>query len=179
MSQFENLPWQPSSPALESEEVLDVFDTHWIKYLWPLFVAFLGTAIGILVLQMAGFGVINSTIALKVVFIAGFLLLGFTIHWTFHSIMSASMEDVVITNHRFIYLESSLWSLDEVHEVSLLQVKEVDSKKSGIIQNIFRFGSISFNAGGKDATRKEFPRIPHPDRKARIITNILRTAPQP
>lgn len=83
------------------------------------------------------------------------------------------MEDVIITNHRFIYLESNLWSMDEMQEISLREIKGVEAKKHGLLQNIFRYGRISFDTGGTDMNARTFNLIPHPDRKARLITSLL------
>jgi hypothetical protein len=89
-------------------------------------------------------------------------------------VLSESMEDVIITNRRFIYLESNLWSMDEMQEISLGEIKGVEAQRRGLLQNIFRYGRMSFDTGGTDMNARTFNLIPHPDRKARLITNLLR-----
>lgn len=175
MDSFTSLPWkQAIAERFENEEVLTVFDTHWIKYCVPIIVWIALMVCSVLLLISAGGGVFTGTLLQKVLFASGFLLGTVSIHWFFHRVMSVSMEDIVITKQRFIYLESSLWSLEESHEINLSQVKAVDSKKRGVLQNVLRYGSVSFDTGGSDMNRRIFDRIPHPDRKVRLMTDVIR-----
>lgn len=158
------------------EYVVDAFDTHWIKFVRIFFILTILSILAISLHIAAGTNVLfTAALWPKILLLVSLAVSLFIIHWFFHRLMSCSLEDIIITNKRFIYLEARLWSRDEMHEISLNQIKAVESQKSGFIENIFRYGHISFDTGGSDMTARTFYRIPHPDRKAKIITDLLRT----
>lgn len=181
MNDLSTLPWHKQPPAtittIAGERVVDTFNTHWIKYVPIVSVFTLIITVAMLLSISSGMNVLDTNELMpKVVFLIGNISALLVMHWFFHRAMSQSLEDIIITNRRFIYLEAHLWAKDEMHEISLNQIKAVESQKRGLIENIFRFGHLSFDTGGSDMSTRTFFRIPHPDRKAKIITDLLRVA---
>lgn len=181
MNDLNTLPWHKEPPlavsTLVGERVVDTFNTHWVKYMPIMSVFVLIISVAMLLTISSGTNVLRTNQLMpKVVFLVGNTSALLVMHWFFHRAMSQSLEGIIITNRRFIYLEAHLWAKEEMHEISLNQIKAVESQKRGLTENIFRFGHLSFDTGGSDMSTRTFFRIPHPDRKAKIITDLLRTA---
>lgn len=108
-------------------------------------------------------------------FLLALVLLTLVHHWFFHRVLSDGMDDVIITNKRIIFLDSSLWLRDDMHEIALGQIRAVEARKRNILQNTLRYGSLWFDTGGSSmGGGKVIPLVPHPHRKAKEILELLK-----
>ena len=157
----------------EGERLIDAFSTHWIKYLAPTLILVLLAGTSILLFYLAGLSAHHSEALSHSSFISALLLLLIVHHWFFHKIMSEAMVDILITNMRFIYMKDCLLFCEDMHELSLERVRAVEAREHGVLQNIFRYGSLWFDTGGSDIGTRLIPLIPHPHRKAKEIMQLL------
>lgn len=176
MISLQSLPWRTFSSSLhiESDEELNVaFDTHWIKYIVPSLIAFIFALMTIGILYSSLF-IVTGPFA-SVLFTFGSCLFLLNVHWLFYKLLSEGMQDVIITNKRLIYLETRLWVQDSIHEVRLNVIRAVEANKTGILQNLLRYGSIWFDTGGSSKESGTIiPLVPHPQDKVRQILQTLK-----
>ena len=164
---------EPSVSLRSGERFIESFGTHWVKYLSSSIVFLLFLVSGITLFVMGGSSVSHSSFAQQLSFLTGLLILTFILHWFFRRLLSESMEEVIVTNKRFIFLETHLWSSDTTHEVTLERILAVEARKRGFFQNLLRYGSLWFDTGGTDTASSLIPLIPHPHAKAREILALL------
>ena len=156
------------------ERLVDAFSTHWIKYAMPAFVLFVLLMTAVLLFYFAGLSTHHLMWLSHATLFFALILLVTVHHWFFHRILSDGMDDVIITDKRIIFLDSSLWLRDDMHEIALGQIRAVEARKRGIVQNIFHYGSLWFDTGGSSmGGGKVIPLVPHPHRKAKEILELL------
>ena len=156
------------------ERLIDAFSTHWIKYLRPGIMHILFLGISMLLLYFAGLSAHHSVWVSHVTFFIALVFLFSAHHRFFHKILSEGMDDVIITNKRLIFLDACLWYCDDMHEVALERIRAVEARKHGVLQNLLRYGSLWFDTGGSEIrSGRIIPLVPHPHRKAKLITDLL------
>ena len=156
------------------ERLVDAFSTHWIKYSMPVFVLFVLLMTSILLFYFAGLSTHHLMWLSHITLLLALVLLVTVHHWFFHRILSDGMDDVIITDKRIIFLDSSLWLRDDMQEIALGQIRAVEARKRGILQNVFHYGSLWFDTGGSAiGGGKVIPLVPHPHRKAKEILALL------
>jgi len=157
------------------ERLIDAFSTHWIKYAMPVFVLFILLITSALLFYFAGLSAYHFMWLSHPMFLIALFLLVTVFHWIFHRVLSDGMDDVIITDKRIIFLDSSLWLRDDMHEIALERIRAVEARKRGILQNIFHYGSLWFDTGGSSMSGgKVIPLVPHPHRKAKEILELLK-----
>lgn len=177
MFDMSHLPWKAKSGAvtLEGDErLIDTFSTHWIKYSVPVLLYIIIGITSIFLLLLARTALESMPFVAHLSFLLGTILLTLVHHWFFHRILSEGMVDVIITNKRLILLQDSLWFYDNMHEVSIALIRGVEARKQGILSNLLRYGSLWFDTGGSDTESSVIPLVPHPHRKVREITQMLK-----
>lgn len=173
MFSLSSLPWRSIQKisTKEDETLIVAFDTHWVKYIVPVFTSCI--LLGIALISFYLSIVFTNTTLHIISFVIGQLFLIFTCHWFFYHILSESMQDVVITNKRFIFLETRLLKEDSMHEINLKRVRAVDAYQKDFIQNILHYGSLWFDTGGSSQDFGTIVRVPYPHKKVAMITDLL------
>jgi len=156
------------------ERLVDAFSTHWIKYAMPVFVLIVLLMTSALLFYFAGLSAHHLMWLSHATLFFALILLVTVHHWFFHRVLSDGMDDVIITDKRIIFLDSSLWLRDDTQEIALGQIRAVEARKRGILQNVFHYGSLWFDTGGSAiGGGKVIPLVPHPHRKAKEILALL------
>ncbi|MBI3336266.1 hypothetical protein HYZ98_01720 [Candidatus Peregrinibacteria bacterium] len=155
------------------ETIVDVFSTHWVKYIGPILLYLLLFTTGILLFYLAILNAHHSMWISHYTFISALLIGLLGHHWFFHRLMSEGTVDIIITNRRFIHFKDILWFQDDMNEVPFGTIRAVEAHKRGVIQNLFRYGSLSFDRGSAIGHDRIIPFVPHPQQKAREIMSIL------
>lgn len=130
---------------------------------------------GIILLSgAAAIGQSNPWLSLSLLFI-GIAISYLAHHWFFHRILGEAMEDIIITNHRIVWMVEKLYQLDEQRQIPLDQIRGVEAVKTGFFQNFFGYGSIWFDTGGT-TTKDEnaiIHQVPQPNVIAQDINALL------
>ena len=150
------------------------FGTHWIKYCLPTIIYLILTiaAVSIIALLAINLNTGNTAAA------AGFVwtVVGFTVvqHWYFEKLLSDSMDEIIITNKRIIYINDHLFFSDDMIEFTIQKIVGIRAKKNGILQNVLRYGSLHLDTGGTDMAHEsaQIALIPHPNAVVREITRL-------
>lgn len=159
----------------DRERLIDAFSTHWIKYAMPVFVLVVLLMTSTLLFYFSGLSAHHIMWLSHTTFLFAIVLLLMAHHWFFHRVLSDGMDDVIITDKRVIFLDSSLWFRDDMQEIALERIRAVEARKHGILQNIFHYGSLWFDTGGSAVGGgKVIPLVPHPHGKAREILALLK-----
>ncbi len=156
----------------KNERLLDVFHTHWVKHVFPVAVYLILFSGSMFAFFIAGFSVTHSDPTMLGAFFVGLFLLLLIHHWLFRHLLDESMPQIIITSLRIISLRQRLWLRDDMQEVKLQNIKAISAQKHGILQNLFRYGSLHFDvrAGMGPVI---FTLVPHPHRKAKEIMGML------
>lgn len=162
-------------PTQDRERLVDAFSTHWIKYAMPVFVSVVLLLTSAFLIYVSGLSAHHIMWLSHITLLLALVLLLMAHHWFFHRVLSDGMDDVIITDRRIIFLDSSLWFRDDMQEIALAQIRAVEARKRGILQNIFHYGSLWFDTGGSAiGGGKVIPLVPHPHRKAKEILALLK-----
>ncbi|PIQ76004.1 hypothetical protein COU78_03520 [Candidatus Peregrinibacteria bacterium CG10_big_fil_rev_8_21_14_0_10_49_24] len=162
----------PRTP--EGERLIDIFSTHWIKYVVPVVLYVLLTGTSILLFSIAGMSAHTAEGFSHVAFFIALILILIVHHWFFHSIMSEGMVDIFITNKRIISMRDRLFFCEDMHEVNIERIRAVEAQEHGILQNIFRYGNLWFDTGGSGMDKSAtIELVPHPHRRAKTIMSML------
>ncbi len=137
----------PSSSA-PGEKLLYLTDEHWVKYV-PVTLVYLALT------------------SISLLLFAALLLFLFTHHWFFVMLLSEASSCIIVTNHRVIRLHDVLFIREEMHEFAFEKMKTVEARKRGLLQNIFRYGSLKFESGA------QITQVPHPNRVARAVEQAM------
>lgn len=146
-----------------SEHVIAVVPAHWVRYVRVgVIIALVGFCDAVLFVLAGVFAGHNAFIA-SGLSVAALTLLLLLHHWTFAVLASASMQRVIITNHRVVSYGVRLLLHEELKEVAFERMKSVDVVMDGFWPNLLRYGSLVFEEkiGVHD--------VPHPNRVARAI----------
>ena len=131
----------------EDEYIVRTFSTHWVKFTMPIIILIIVLSFGIFTLLSArAVSDGNSWLSITFLFV-GLIVLYLAHHWFFHRILGEAMEDIIITNHRIIWIVESLFQVDEQRQIPLEKIKGVEALKNGIAQNVLGYGSIWFDTG--------------------------------
>lgn len=159
----------------KDERLIDMFSTHWIKYAAPVFVYLLLMSASILLFYFSVLSAHHNMWLSHITFLIALIIMLGIHHWFFHRIMSDSLIDIIITTRRFIFFEDRLWFRGDLYEVALEHLRIVEAQKHGILQNVLHYGSLWLSPGaGSSSIGKVIPRVPHPQRKAKEMTELLR-----
>lgn len=170
------LPWKTKSGAVTvagDEILVDFFSTHWVKYIVPAVLYMLIGSTTIFLFLFARTTLDASSFIAHAAFLLGTLLLTIAHHWFFHRILSEGMVDIIITNKRVFFLEDSLWFYDNMREVNVSHIRAVEAHKQGILSNLLRYGTLWFDTRGSNNESSTIRLVPHPHRKAKILTQMF------
>lgn len=156
----------PDSPA-SGETIIRVMSEHWIKYVFPVCLYLVLTAVSVLLFLFAGMTAHHQTWLSYAAFIAALLLFLIAHHWFFVKLLSESMTHIVITTRRVIWLRESLFVHERMMEYAFEKMKTVEAGKQGLLQTILRYGTISFEGGAA------IPFVPHPNRAVKDIEQAM------
>lgn len=155
--------------GLEHGELLiKSLNEHWIKYIGTMFVAFMLLGISLLMFVLAGVSAHHTMWLSHVSFIAAMLLFVFTLHWLFMTLLSESLDRIIITNRRLLRIQYRLLFSEDILEINFEKMKMVDARKQGILQNILHYGTLYF-----ESTLASVPLVRHPNRIAKIIREVM------
>lgn len=161
--------------SADDEHIVRTFSTHWVKYSLPIIiVAIVGSAGAFILFSAAMTSESNPWVSILFLF-AGLIVLYLAHHWFFHRILGEAMEDIIITNHRIIWIVESLYRIDEQRQIPLDKIQGVEAVKMGVFQNVLGYGSIWFDTGGTTThdANAMINQVPHPNRIARDINQLL------
>lgn len=150
-----------------SERLLQVLKEHWIKYVAPTLVFLLLLAISTLLFFLAGLSAHHYMWVSHFTFLGALLLFLLSQHWFFIFLLSESADCIIVTNRRVIHLKTRLFFQDDLKEIAFEKLKFVHAKKEGILQNILRYGTLSFEG------KASVPYVPHPNRVAQQIEQAM------
>lgn len=145
------------------ERVIAVVPGHWVRYVRLVAVIALTGLADAAVFAAAGFFALHNPYLANGLFVAALLLLLLLYHWAFAAVASASMQCVIVTNHRVVSYAVRLLFYEELQEVAFEKMKSVDVVMDGFWPNLLRYGSLVFE--GKVSVAY----VPHPNRVARLI----------
>ena len=171
------LPWKSVSPRFMTEadeQLLDSFDTHWIKYVRPImmYILYMGVALAFLLFAISGIEESDSLAHLSLGFAMVIALPAH--HWFFFRLLSEAMEDITITNKRLIYRNTQLWVSNDMREIALSKIRAIEVNKHGITKNLFRYGTLWFDTGGGSMNAGNvIPLVPKPEEKSAMILHLL------
>lgn len=157
------------------EIVIKRFDDHWTRFVrsalgYLLVLSVLG-ALGALIMA----GDLMDTPLLLITM--GTALLVAT-HAYFVFLFGEALEVTYITQYRLVHFEQTLFTQNDVIEVSFDTTKNVIGTKRGILQNLLDYGNLTFTTTG---TTIDY--VPKPDRVAELIqeltSRISNHLPQP
>lgn len=158
-----------------SEQIVKILSTHWVKYARPLSMYIILTGACFLLFMLAGELAEGTPIALHGVLFTAMIMLYLVNHWFFHKLLSEAMEDIIITNQRVIWLKESLFIQDDMRQIPLNRIRGVEAHKRGIRQTVLHYGTIWFDTGGTGSqdinATIEF--VPHPNDIARLINHNI------
>jgi hypothetical protein len=155
---------------LKDEYALSCFRKHWIKILPSLFIipvlfALLATGATLMTIVR-----IENTAA--AVFLAcAFALVNYLMHRQFFIIFNYYLRTVVITNHRIITVDKSIYFRDSVDSIDLSRIQDVHKKQNGIVENILDYGSLEIVLSGSHSV-VTIDCIPKPDMCFKKINRV-------
>lgn len=151
------------------EHTLAVSDEHWIKYVVPVVIATFLFAIAALLFFLAGLTAHHILWLSHTTYIAALLLFLVTYHWFFMTLLSESLDRIIVTNRRLMRVQYRLIFHEDILEISFEKMKTVDARKRGFLQNLLHYGTLYF-----ETKLAAVPLVPHPNRMARIIQEAMR-----
>lgn len=150
------------------EHVVKVTDEHWVKYVVPTIISAFLFAIALLLFALAGMTAHHYVWLSHLTYIAALFLFLITFHWFFMTLLSESLDKIIITNRRLLRVQYRLIFHEDILEVTFEKMKTVDAQKHGLIQNLFHYGTLYF-----ETRLAAVPLVPHPNRIARIIQEAM------
>lgn len=161
-------------PTSTDEQLVDAFDTHWIKYIAPACIYLLVTAGGLLLVYISANIAADSLVLSQLCFFSSLVVILSAHHCFFYFLMSEGMIDAIVTNERLVYFHGLLWVSDDMHEISLQHIRGVEARVHGVFQNLFRYGDLWFDTGGASLESGSIlKRVPKPHRRAKKIRKLL------
>lgn len=140
---------------------------------WILLVFILLLAPGLMPLFFGQFPIIQaspvtiiSLLSLYYLSLFGYVLLKFS-EWYFHV--------GLITNKRLVDIDMHNILSKNVAETEIAEVEDVAYTQSGILQSVFRYGTVSIQTEAVQANF-EFDKVPYPSQVAEIITQLASAA---
>lgn len=100
-----------------------------------------------------------------------FLLFSFVYLWI--QIVDWYFNIGIITNKQIIDVDFSALLFRNVTRTDLNNIEDVSVKSSGFISSIINYGNVFVQTAGSEINT-EFIQIPHPERAAHIIQNIIK-----
>ncbi len=156
-----------SSSHDTAERVVRVTGQHWFRYVTPAFVYAVVTAMSIVLFFVAGFTAYHIPGASYVVYIVALIVFLFTHHWFFLTILGESHAKIIVTSRRVIWMHVRLFAGEEMREYAFDKMKTVEARTHGILQTIFRYGTLEFESG------PGIPLVPHPATVAKDIEQAM------
>ncbi len=151
------------------ERVVKVTDEHWVKYVTPLLVSLFLLLIAFLLFVLAGITAHHYAGLSVGVYLVALLLFLVTFHWLFMTLLSESLDRIIITNRRLLRVQYRLIFHEDILEISFEKMKTVEARKNGFLQNLLHFGTLYF-----ETKLAAVSLVPHPNRIARIIQDAMR-----
>ena len=149
--------------ASSGERLVRIIDEHWIRYVPPIFLGLLFGSIGLLLFYLAGLSAHHNMWLSHVTLFSALVLVTVANHWFFYVLLSEAVGFIVITDRRIIFIYTRLLVRESMQEISFDKMKRVQASKRGLIQNLFRYGSLHFEGGA------DIELVPHPNRVVRDI----------
>lgn len=153
--------------APSGERLVRVASGHWIVYVAPYSVAFLLIAVSVSALAFSLAAAANGLAIAVPAFWGGLGLLLFAQHWLFLYRLSDSLGHILVTDRRVIVLSAKLLVSETMREVSFEKMKTVAATKSGFLQNVLSYGTLTFEGGS------EIPYVSHPNAVVRDIQQAM------
>ncbi len=174
---------QPSQKDLHfrgqspNEKILGFYRQHWITLL-PLFATFAVIVVAFFFVAINFPQLLASHDSSFFRFIAFFacLLLLYFLHHSFLVLAKHHLSVTIVTNERIIIIHRSLFLINEMEMIDLRHIQEVKIFQIGVMQNIFRFGSLHvILSTTSENVLLEF--VPNPDFHFRLINKAQQALP--
>jgi hypothetical protein len=135
---------------MDDEFVICYFRKHWLILL-PT-VATIPVIFGLLMAGLFYLPFVNTkSVPVAAAVLAGFFLLHIAIHRQFFKIFYYFLHTVILTNHRIVEVDKSLFLRDSKNSIDISNVQDIEKKQSGIFQNLLNFGSLVVYLSGSSA----------------------------
>lgn len=158
----------PPSATEHGERLVQVSYEHWVRFVWPFVLSTVLFGISLLLYTLAGISAHHSMWLSHLTLAAGMLLFSFTIHWYFMVLLGDALDCILITNKRLVRLQYRPLFHDDVLEISFEKMKTVEAQKTGLLQNILRYGTLTF-----ETKLASVPYVWHPNRVAKVIQETM------
>lgn len=153
---------------ISGEQLRHVSYEHWIRFVGTALLACLLLGISILLYTLAGIAAHHSMWLSHAAFVAGMMLFAFTLHWLFIVLLGDAIDCILITNKRLIRLQYRPLFHEDILEISFEKMKTVDARKTGILQNVLRYGTLYF-----ESKLASVPYVSHPNNVAHVIQEAM------
>lgn len=135
---------------MDDEFVICYFRKHWLILLPTVLtipIIFCLLAAGLFYLPFVN---TSHTVAAAAV-LTGFFLLHLAIHRQFFKIFYYFLHTIMLTNHRIVEVDRSLFLRDSKNSIDISNVQDIEKKQSGLFQNLLNFGSLVIYLSGSSA----------------------------
>ncbi|PJC36815.1 hypothetical protein CO046_03815 [Candidatus Peregrinibacteria bacterium CG_4_9_14_0_2_um_filter_53_11] len=161
---------------LHDEEVLCFTRQHWVVFLQHIFIYLI---IGLLFLGytfLIATDLVSSLLGEAGITTARLLVVAasiYPLHRFFIGIFNYYLKTIVITDHRVVQLDKTLYLNDNRDAVGLVEIQDVTMKQHGIMQTLLDYGSIELVVSSPGEL-KCFKYVPNPGYHFRKINKAKR-----
>jgi len=157
------------SPAEHGEHLVVITDEHWIKFFRPVLLFLLLLCVSLLLFYFAGLSAHHNMWLSHGTLLTAMFVFLLTHHWFFMVLLSETMDRIIVTNRRLFRMKYRLLITEDILEISFEKMKTVDATKTGILQNLLRYGTLTF-----ETKLASVSLVPHPNKLAQIIQKAMR-----
>ena len=155
---------------LENEEVVCVFRRHWIGVLNTL-LSLPGILIVLILIFVNIPALLGNSGYLSVLLAFAFVALHALIHRQFLTLFKYFLETVIVTNHRVLVVDKSVFFKDSKNSIDLASVQDLQKKQDGFFENFLNYGSLVFVLSGSSETTV-IDLVPRPEYQYKKITQV-------
>lgn len=155
---------------LTGESVVCVFRRHWIAVFNTL-LSLLGLFIALFILFLNLPKLLGETGYWSLVLGCAFLALHALIHRQFLIIFRYFLSTVVITDHRVVVVDKSVFFKDSKNSIDLATIQDIQKTQNGFFENFFNYGSLVFVLSGSSETTT-IDLVPRPDYQYKKINQM-------
>lgn len=149
------------------EHLILIMHEHWVKYVRLVLIYVLLLLSSMLFFYLAGLVAFHDGWLAQILLLLALFLFLFNHHWFFMAVLSQAENHVIITNSRVIWIRHRLFFDEEMLEYAFSKMKSVEAKKTTLLQYIFQYGTIKFEAGSPVTY------VPHPNAAVRTIEQAM------
>ncbi len=154
----------------ENEAVVSVLGDHWVVFLSPFSLYFVGNALGVFLLMLSG----NLEGLMSVIFCSlSMLVLLVTQHAFFIALISLELSTRALTSERVIDFSFLPYVRHDMSYINIRDIKEVEKKQRGILRNLLHYGDVEIvlTSSSKPIL---FRSLPYPGRFVDLVSRLKR-----